>query len=81
MLQRILRNWNLMRFIRLLLGIMIIIQSINHKDYLFAFVGLLFAGMALANIGCCGTGGCSTNIYSNKKNTNSIKETTYEEVV
>lgn len=81
MIKTIIQNWNLMRFIRLLLGVMIIVQSINNKDYLFAFIGLLFAGMALANIGCCGSAGCSTNSYSNKKNTNSINETTYEEVV
>jgi hypothetical protein len=80
-MKAIVQNWNLMRFIRLLLGAMVIIQSINTKDYLFAFIALLFAGMALLNIRCCGTSGCSTNVYSNKKNTNSIKETTYEEVI
>lgn len=81
MVKRFFKNWNLMRFIRLILGVMIIVQSIHTKDYLFAFIGLLFAGMALANIGCCSSGECSTNIYSNTTNTNSQKETTYEEVV
>lgn len=81
MIKTITQNWSLMRLIRLLLGVMIIVQSVGIKDYLFGSIGLLFAVMALLNIGCCSTGVCSTNIYSDKSTNDSKKETTYEEVV
>lgn len=81
MIKTITQNWNLLRLIRLLLGVMIIVQSVGIKDYLFGSIGLLFAVMTLLNIGCCSTGVCSTNLYSEKSTNDSKKETTYEEVV
>lgn len=77
MLKNILSNWSLIRAVRLVLGVIIVIQGFIQKDYLFAFLGTLFAVLAFANIGCCGTSGCNTNIYSvNTKE----KEVQYEEV-
>ena len=63
----ILQHWNFIRFIRLVLGLGILIQGILYKDPLRIILGLLFGGMAVANIGCLGNSGCSINLTSYKK--------------
>ena len=78
MKEAIFTNWNIMRFLRLTIGIAIIIQAIIAKDFMFGFIGLLFSGMALFNIGCCGAGGCYT---PTKEQAENKKEISYEEVV
>ena len=78
MKERILRNWNFMRFIRLALGIAIIFQSVMNGNWAMGLVGILFTAMPVFNLGCCGTSGCNTPINTSKQNT---KDITYEEVV
>jgi hypothetical protein len=78
MKQAILSNWNIMRFLRLVIGISIIVQAIMAKDLMFGFIGLLFSGMALFNIGSCGSGGCYVPA---KATTETKKDIGYEEVV
>ena len=78
MKQAIFSNWNFMRFIRLLLGIVIIVQSVIVKDWAIGLLGVLFTAMPVFNIGCCGVNGCATPA---KKSTENIKDVTYEEVV
>jgi hypothetical protein len=77
-MKTILSGWNFMRAIRLLLGVIIIIQSVQQHHYSFAILGLLFAGMAVFNIGCCGTAGCA---LPTKKNDDTTTDISYEEVV
>ena len=67
-----------MRFIRLVLGIVIIVQSLIIKDWAIGLLGILFTAMPLFNIGCCGSNTCYT---PTKKVSESPKEITYEEVV
>ena len=67
-----------MRFLRLGLGIFIIVQSIMAKDWTMGILGLLFTAMPVFNIGCCGTGGCNT---PTKKTFETTKDISYEEVV
>lgn len=57
MLNSIVSNWTLLRFIRLVLGIFIMIQSYQVANYWFIVPGVLFAIMALFNMGC-GSNGC-----------------------
>lgn len=78
MKQAILRNWNFMRFVRLGLGIAIIVQSIYAKDWTMGILGVLFTSMPVFNIGCCGVGGCNTPVNKKEQTT---KDITYEEVV
>jgi hypothetical protein len=78
MKQTILSNWTLMRFLRLGIGIAILVQAIIAKDVLFAFLGLAFTAMPVFNIGCCGTGGCYA---PQDKKEDKTKDITYEEVV
>ena len=78
MKQGIFSNWNFMRFVRLGLGIAIIVQSVMAKDWTMGIIGLLFTSMPVFNIGCCGIGGCATPV---KKDAERTKDITYEEVV
>jgi hypothetical protein len=78
-MKNILANWNFMRALRLILGVIILIQGFEAKEWMYAFAGILLAGMAIANIGCCGVGGC--NVPSKKTNQEfNNKEITYEEI-
>ena len=77
MKQTILTNWTIIRFLRLILGLGVIVQAIILQDMLLGFAGLLFSGMAVFNAGCCGTAGCAA---PPKKSGKTLNETTYEEV-
>jgi len=77
MKQTILSNWTVMRFLRLGIGISILVQAIITKDILFAFAGIIFTAMPVFNIGCCGTGGC---YVPPPKNQDTPKEYTDEEL-
>lgn len=72
-----LRNWNLMRVLRLALGVFIIVQGIQAQQWLLVGLGGLFSLMPLLNIGCCGTSGCNTPVRKTNKKTEDI---TYEEI-
>jgi hypothetical protein len=78
MKQTILSNWTFMRFLRLAMGIAILVQAVIAKDMLFAFTGIVFTAMPVFNVGCCGTAGCAA---PPKKNTDTTKDIIYEEVV
>ena len=67
-----------MRAFRLILGIAIIIQSFIARDIMFVIAGLLLTGMAILNIGCCGSAVCNA---SPKKYDETTKDSSYEEVV
>ena len=62
----LLSNWTIIRFIRLILGIFIIIQSIQSQNYLMVLPGIIFTALALFNAGC-GSNGCSVPT-KNRKN-------------
>ncbi len=78
MKQTVFSNWTLMRFLRLAMGIAILVQAVIAKDILFAFAGIVFTAMPVFNVGCCGTAGCAA---PPKKNLDTTKEIIYEEVV
>jgi hypothetical protein len=75
-MKTILQQWNLMRILRLGLGIAIIVQGIAARETVAVVLGVIFGGMAFANIGCCGTNGCAINSRSTDKN----KKIDYEEL-
>ncbi|MFZ1369086.1 MAG: hypothetical protein WAR78_01815 [Ferruginibacter sp.] len=78
MKQTIFSNWTLMRFLRLGMGVAILVQAVMAKDLLFAIAGIIFTAMPVFNIGCCGTAGCAV---PPKKEPGKTKDITYEEVV
>lgn len=74
----LLNNWNIVRILRLGIGIAIIVQAIVAADILFGLAGLLFTGMALFNAACCGVSGCATTPTTKKA---ASKDISYEEVL
>lgn len=53
-----LSNWNIIRVLRLLLGLFVIVQGIMDKQWMLIGLGVLFALIPLMNKGCCSTAGC-----------------------
>lgn len=72
----LLKGWNMMRLLRLVLGIIIIGQAFAGKDVVLGILGFLLTGMALLNMGCCGVNGCAV---PSQRNTGS-KDIHYEEI-
>ena len=52
-------NWNLMRMLRLIVGIWGIYVSITDAQPQFGILGGMFILQSIFNIGCCGSNGCS----------------------
>ena len=65
-MKTLLKGWNVMRLLRLMLAAVILVQGIVSGEAVAIILGAAFGGMALANIGCCSAGGCSVNQRSNK---------------
>jgi len=63
----LLKNWNIIRGIRLAISIFIVVQAIQLHDVLFGFLGCFFLVQALTNTGCCAANGCAptTNKINN----------------
>lgn len=66
-----------MRVIRLVLGLVIISQAWVASDTLLGVLGVLFAGMALFNTGCCAMGSCAVP----DRTVHSKKDEGYDELV
>jgi len=78
MKQAIFSNWDFMRFLRLGLGVAIVVQAAMAGSWAMGIAGLLFTAMPVFNIGCCGSGGCDTPAGKTNGTTDDIQ---YEEVV
>lgn len=70
-----LKSWGWMRIIRLVLGVIIVIQGIMMKEWLYMILGGFFTLFAIMNVGCCGTS-CTIN----RKTGRSDEPVTYEEI-
>jgi hypothetical protein len=73
-MKAILNGWNVMRIVRLILGVAILVQGIVAKDTLTIILGIFLGGTAVANVGCCGANGCAINTPSTKKTNNTLYE-------
>jgi len=58
MKERILTNWSIIRVVYLLLGSLIIIQSVVAREWLLVAFGGYFAAMGLFAFGCA-SGNCA----------------------
>lgn len=72
-----LKNWNTMRIIRLVIGILIVVQGFQTHQWAMLGLGILFTLMPLLNIGGCSNNGCKTRRTSKPHQTEEIQ---YEEV-
>lgn len=52
------KNWDFMRFVRLVIGVVITVQGVVVGQWLIVGVGALFTLLPLFNVSTCGTGGC-----------------------
>lgn len=71
------KNWNIIRLIRLVIGVFIIVQGVQSKDWMLVTLGGVFSLMPIMNIGCCSTNNCNTHT---SKNTKDINDISYEEI-
>ena len=67
-----------MRMLRLTIGVMAMIEAYRQSAWPLAIAGFFVMILALANLGCCGAGGCNVNSMHRKGN--SENEITYEEL-
>lgn len=56
-----LKNWDVIRIIRLVAGVGIGVYAISSKDYIFLLLAGMFLLQAILNISCCGSAGCATS--------------------
>lgn len=68
----LLKNWDFVRTLRLLIGLGVGGYAAWAGDYFLAALGGLFIIQALFNLSCCGGGGCSVA---------SQKKTLYQDVI
>ncbi|MDX1364203.1 hypothetical protein [Arenibacter latericius] len=78
MINNIRNNWNLFRFIRLAIGLYLLIDGVRTGMWMLIAIGVAFTVMPLLNIGCCATGNCS--VSPTNENRSNSEELTYEEV-
>ena len=82
MKQLILTNWTFTRAFYLVIGIIVIVQSVMSQQYVGAIFGGYFAAMGLFAFGCasgnCFGGNCA--VESLKKSNTTIEEVDFEEV-
>ncbi len=77
MMRAITQGWTFIRFLRLAIGMAILVQGYLSKDTMSMILGGAFSAMAVANVGCCGAGACAVNTRSPQRRTH---DTSYEEV-
>jgi len=82
MKDRILTNWSFTRVLYLIMGIVVIVQSVMSHQWFGVAFGGYFASMGLFAFGCasgnCFNGNCTTEV-TNKSNT-TIQDVDFEEV-
>ena len=67
------------RLFRIIFGAIALFQALIMRDIILGIGGIVVAGMAILNMGCCGVNGCNTSF--NSKNNKKIDHIEYEEVV
>lgn len=75
------KKWNFMRFLRLVLGVIIVVQGVQHGEWLFVVLGAMFSILALLNLSTCGINNSCASKYNKFKTEDFNKESIdYEEV-
>ena len=75
-MKKIINGWNVMRVIRLALGIAALVQGFLQKENLLVVAGMWILFSAVFNVGCCGSGGCTIQTHAKKP----ANEVVYEEL-
>lgn len=70
----ILYNWYVMRGLRLVIGLIALVQSVVQKDITLGIITGFLLFTAIVNIGCCGGNGCKVNFNNRKKEKEIVNE-------
>ena len=79
-LTRISSGWTALKFIRVILGVLILGSSINEGQVGGILLGALFTGIALFTDGVCCAGGACYRPAVKKNETNHLNNIEYEEL-
>ena len=79
---RLTQGWNIMRFIRIGLAIIVIVEAFKTSELIFGLLGAILLFQAAFNYGCCETSGCDTNHSSGEATSldGQTKDITFEEI-
>lgn len=66
-MNKLLKNWDMMRVIRLVAGLGLGLYAVVSKDYLFFFLSAFFLIQGVFNISCCGCGSGECSSSSSQK--------------
>jgi len=77
MIQNIFKNWNVVRLLRLAMGIVLVVEAVKSGMWVLVAVGAVFTAMPVLNIGCCTAGNCSVPARRSK---NRHDDVPYEEI-
>lgn len=69
MKNRILKNWSIIRVVYVILGTMILVQTVMNREWLGVLIGAYFVIMGLFSIGCA-SGNCAIDSSKNPVQTN-----------
>jgi len=58
-IKRILLGWNLIRGLRLLIGVYFAVQAIETMEIFSGIIAAFFLYQAITNTGCCGANSCA----------------------
>lgn len=75
-----LKRWNFMRILRLVLGVVIVVQGIQTQEWLFVILGGMFSVLALLNLSTCGISNSACRTPMNNDNKHQTDDITYEEI-
>lgn len=68
MKERIFTNWNFTRVIYLILGLVVVVQSVYNAQWYGVLFGVYFASMGIFAFGCAGGNCFSGNCQTEPKN-------------
>lgn len=74
----LLSGWHFMRFLRLAMGIIFMIQAVQMQDKLIGVIALIFLYQAIFNKGCCGVNACAKR--TNTVSTEQIEDISFKEI-
>lgn len=74
----ILANWHVLRIVRLVLGVIFLVQTFKNPDLLSGFIAIFLLYQAATNTGCGFGQPCATKPTNNGDN--KTNEITFEEI-
>lgn len=74
------KQWTLIRLLRLIIGIVVIVQGIMINEWLVVGTGAVFSLLPLFNMNLCDVGACGLSPQAQNRSNTKMDDVTYEEV-